>query len=89
METNVVIALIAAVLIGWVGYLIYNYKVANIHISNERKAKYWHSRYENVQGCVEDLIDAIHERFPDSTVQYIHNNEDIDRIEGEIKYNIK
>ena len=88
MDKIVVIVFIIALLIGWLSYLFYNYYIAGINIKQSNKANYWKSRYENLQGCVEDLIDAVHAKFPKSTVKYVHNNEGIDRIEGEIKYNI-
>ena len=89
MDKIVVIIFIISLLIGWVSYLLYNYYIACINIKHANKANYWKSRYENLQGCLEDLINAIHNNFPKSTVRYIHNNEGIDRIEGEIKYDIR
>ena len=89
MEKTVIIIFIIALLIGWISYLFYNYYLACINIKQANQVKYWKSRYENVQGCIEDLLDAIHEKFPKSTVKYLHNNEGIDRIEGEIKYDIR
>ena len=89
MDKTVIIIFIIALLIGWISYLCYNYYLACINIKQTNQVKYWKNRYENVQGCIEDLLDAIHDKFPKSTIKYLHNNEEIDRIEGEIKYDIR
>lgn len=85
METIVIIVFICAILIIWIAYLIYNYAIFNKQVAIEAKVDYWKARTNRIQNCVRDLIDAIHEKFPKSTIEYAHNDE-IDEISGEIKY---
>ena len=75
MDKAVIIVFIIALLIGWISYLFYNYYIACINIKQAGQVRYWKGRYENVQGCIEDLLDAIHNKFPKSTVKYLHNSE--------------
>lgn len=86
MENSVIIVIVSALLCAWIAWLIYNFKVINNDYDTVAKINYYKKRYENLQDCVNDLISAIHHKFPESTVEYVHNNEGIERIEGEIKY---
>ena len=88
MDKVVIIVFIISLLIGWISYLFYNCYLPCIILKHANQVKYWKCRYENLQGCIYYLLDAIHDKFPKSTVKYLHNNEGIDRIEGEIKYDI-
>ena len=85
MDTAVIIVFLLTSLTAWIAWLIYNYSVFNKQASIEAKVDYWNDRVKRVQDCIVDLVDAIHKQFPKSTIQYNHNNE-IDEIEGEIKY---
>lgn len=85
MDTAVIIVFLLTSLTAWIAWLVYNYSVFNKQASVEAKVDYWNDRIKRVQDCIVDLVDAIHKQFPKSTIQYIHNNE-IDEIEGEIKY---
>ena len=85
MENSVIIVIVCALLCAWIAWLIYNYSIFNKQIAVEAKVSYWKNRVTRVQDCITDLIDAIHKQFPNSTIQYAHNDE-VDEIEGEIKY---
>ena len=85
MEKSVIIVVCCVALAAWISWLIYNYAVFNKQIAVEAKVDYWKNRLSRVQNCVQDLVDAIHKQFPKSTIQYVHNDE-IDAVEGEIKY---
>lgn len=85
MEKSVIIVFLIVALMSWVAWLVYNYAVFNKQIAVEAKVDYWKSRTKRVQDCVRCLIDAIHDKFPKSTIEYRHNDE-IDDITGEIKY---
>ena len=86
MENSVIIVIVLALLCAWIAWLVYNYKVITRDITINEKIKYYTNRYNNLQDCMNDLIEAIHQKFPNSTVQYIHNNEGVEAVEGEIKY---
>lgn len=86
MENSVIIVIVCALLCAWIVWLVYNYKVITCDININEKIKYYTNRYKNLQECINDVIAAIHHKFPDSTIQYIHNNEGVEAIEGEIKY---
>ena len=85
MTNSVIITFICAALAAWICWLVYNYAIFNKQVAVEAKVDYWKNRTKRVQDCIEDLVDAIHKQFPKSTIQYSHNDE-IDAIEGEIKY---
>ena len=85
MDNVVIIVLLCVALVAWIAWLIYNYSIFNKQIAVEAKVSYWNNRVTRVQNCIEDLIDAIHKQFPNSTIRYAHNDE-VDEIEGEIKY---
>lgn len=85
MDKVVIIVLLCVALAAWIAWLVYNYAVFNKQVAVEAKVDYWKSRTKRIQGCVKDLVDAIHTKFPNSTVEYLHNDE-IDEISGEIKY---
>ena len=85
MDKIVIIVLLFVALAAWIAWLIYNYAVFNKQVIIEAKVSYWKGRVKRVQGCVRDLVDAIHNKFPNSTIEYAHN-EEIDEISGEIKY---
>ena len=85
MDNSVIITLCGVALAAWIAWLIYNYAVFNKQVIIDSKAYYWKNRLKRVQSCVEDLIETIHKKFPNSTIDYIHNDE-IDEISGEIKY---
>ena len=85
MTNSVIIVLLCVALAAWIAWLVYNYSIFNKQIIIEAKVSYWKNRTKRVQDCITDLVDAIHKQFPNSTIQYIHNNE-VDAIEGEIKY---
>ena len=85
MDKVVIIILLCVALAAWIAWLIYNYAIFNKQIAVEAKVSYWKNRVTRVQDCLNDLIDAIHKQFPNSTIQYCHNDE-VDEIEGEIKY---
>ena len=85
MDKAVIIVLLCVALAAWIAWLVYNYSIFNKQIAIEAKVSYWKNRVTRVQDCIEDLVNAIHKQFPKSTIQYNHN-EEIDEIEGEIKY---
>ena len=85
MDKVVIIVLLCVALAAWIAWLVYNYSIFNKQIAVEAKVSYWKNRVTRVQDCIEDLVDAIHKHFPNSTIQYCHNDE-VDEIEGEIKY---
>lgn len=85
MDKVVIIVLLCVALAAWIAWLVYNYSIFNEQIAVEAKISYWKNRVTRVQDCIEDLVDAIHKQFPNSTIQYAHNDE-VDAIEGEIKY---
>lgn len=85
MDKVVIIVLLCLVFAAWVAWLLYNYAIFNKQVAIEAKVSYWKNRVTRVQDCITDLIDAIHKQFPNSTIQYAHNDE-IDEVEGEIKY---
>ena len=85
MDKTVIIVFLFVCLAAWIAWLIYNYSIFNKQVAIEAKVKYWKSRVIRVQDCLNDLVDAIHKQFPKSTIQYNHNDE-IDEVEGEIKY---
>jgi hypothetical protein len=85
MTNSVIITFICAALAAWICWLVYNYAIFNKQVAVEAKVDYWKNRTKRVQDCINDLIDAIHKKFPNSTIQYAHNDE-VDEIEGEIKY---
>ena len=85
MDKIVILVFLLVCLAAWIAWLIYNYSVFNKQIAIEAKVEYWKGRVARVQDCITDLIDAIHKQFPNSTIQYAHNDE-VDEIEGEIKY---
>jgi LPS O-antigen subunit length determinant protein (WzzB/FepE family) len=86
MQNSVIIVIVLALLCAWIAWLVYNYKVITHDIAINDKIKYYANRYNNLQDCLNDVIAAIHQKFPESTIQYVHNNEGIERVEGEIKY---
>ena len=86
MQNSVIIVIVLALLCAWIVWLVYNYKVITHDIAINDKIKYYANRYNNLQDCLNDVIAAIHQKFPESTIQYVHNNEGIERVEGEIKY---
>ena len=85
MTNSVIIVFLCVILIAWIAWLIYNYSIFNKQVIIEAKVSYWKNRTKRVQDCITDLVDAIHKQFPNSTIQYAHNDE-VDAIEGEIKY---
>ena len=85
MDKSVIIVLLCVALAAWIAWLVYNYSIFNKQIAVEAKVSYWKNRVTRVQDCIEDLVDAIHKKFPKSTIQYAHNDE-VDAVEGEIKY---
>lgn len=85
MDKIVIIVLLCVALAAWIAWLIYNYAVFNKQATIEAKVSYWKNRLSRVQNCLTDLVDTIHKQFPNSTIEYSHNDE-IDVIEGEIKY---
>ena len=85
MDKSVIIVLLCVALTAWIAWLIYNYAIYNKQITIDAKVSYWKNRTKRVQDCIEDLVDAIYKKFPKSTIQYAHNDE-IDVVEGEIKY---
>ena len=85
MDKVVIIVLLCVALAAWIAWLVYNYSIFNKQIAVEAKVSYWKNRVTRVQDCIEDLVDAIHKQFPKSTIQYSHNDE-VDAVEGEIKY---
>lgn len=85
MTNSVIIVLLCVALAAWIAWLVYNYSIFNKQIVFEAKVSYWKNRVTRVQDCITDLVDAIHKQFPNSTIQYVHNDE-VDAIEGEIKY---
>ena len=85
MDKSVIIVFLCVSLAFWIAWLIYNYAVFNKQVAIEAKVDYWKNRTKRVQDCIYDLVDAIHKQFPKSTIQYAHNDE-VDAIEGEIKY---
>lgn len=85
MTNSVIIVLLCVALAAWISWLIYNYAIFNKQVIIEAKVSYWKNRTKRVQDCITDLVDDIHKQFPNSTIQYAHNDE-VDAIEGEIKY---
>lgn len=85
MDKTVIIVFLCVCLASWIAWLIYNFAIYNKQVAVEAKVKYWKGRVSRVQDCITDLIDAIHKQFPNSTIQYNHNDE-VDEIEGEIKH---
>lgn len=85
MDKIVIIVFLLVVLAAWIAWLVYNYAIFNKQAAIEAKVSYWKNRVARVQDCIEDLVDAVHKQFPNSTIQYAHNDE-VDAIEGEIKY---
>lgn len=85
MDKIVIITFLCAALAAWIAWLIYNYSIFNKQIAVEAKVSYWKNRVTRVQNCIEDLVYAIHKQFPKSTIYYSHTDE-IDEVEGEIKY---
>jgi len=85
MDKSVIIVICYVALAAWISWLVYNYAVFNKQVAVEAKVDYWKNRVSRVRSCLEDLVDAIHKQFPKSTIEYAHN-EEIDEIEGEIKY---
>lgn len=85
MDKIVIIVFLLVALAAWIAWLVYNYSIFNKQIAVEAKVSYWKNRVTRVRNCIEDLVDAIHKQFPNSTIQYNHNDE-VDEVEGEIKY---
>ena len=85
MDKSVIIVLLCVALAAWIAWLVYNYAIYNKQVAIDAKVSYWKNRTKRIQDCIEDLVDAIHKKFPKSTIQYAHNDE-IDAVEGEIKY---
>ena len=85
MDKVVIIVLLCVALAAWIAWLVYNYAIYNKQVAIDAKISYWKNRTKRVQDCIEDLVDAIHNKFPKSTIQYAHNDE-VDAVEGEIKY---
>ena len=85
MDKSVIIVFLLVALAAWIAWLVYNYAIFNKQSAIEAKVSYWKNRVTRVQDCITDLVDAIHKQFPKSTIQYNHNDE-IDAVEGEIKY---
>lgn len=85
MDKTVIIVFLFVALAAWIAWLVYNYAIFNKQIAVEARVDYWKSRVTRVQNCVEDLIEHIHKQFPNSTIQYAHNDE-VDEISGDIKY---
>lgn len=85
MDKSVIIVLLCVALAAWIAWLVYNYAIYNKQVAIDAKVSYWKNRTKRVQDCIEDLVDAIHKKFPKSTIKYAHNDE-IDAVEGEIKY---
>lgn len=86
MEKIVVIFIVASALIGWIAYLIYNYKInGSMIIVYKKKYEDISGRYKLLQDCVQDLILDINHKLPGSTLEYkCDGNNEI--IKGEIKY---
>ena len=85
MDKIVIIVFLLVALAAWIAWLVYNYTIFNKQVAVEAKVDYWKNRVTRVQDCLNDLVDAIHKQFPNSTIQYAHNDE-VDEISGEIKY---
>lgn len=86
MEKIVVIFIVASALIGWISYLIYNYKInGSMIIVYKKKYEDISGRYKILQDCVRDLILDINHKLPGSTVEY-KCDESSETIKGEIKY---
>ena len=85
MDKAVIIVFLCLAVVAWISWLIYSFSIFNKQVAIEAKVSYWKNRTKRVQDCIYDLVDAIHKQFPNSTIQYAHNDE-IDEIEGEIKY---
>lgn len=86
MEKIVVIFIVASVLIGWISYLIYNYKInGSLIIVYKKKYDDINSRYKTLQNCVRDLILDINHKLPGSSLEY-KSDENYETIRGEIKY---
>ena len=85
MDKIVIITFLCVALAAWICWLIYNYAIYNKQVAVEAKVSYWKHRTKRVQDCINGLVDAIHKKFPNSTIQYAHNDE-VDEVSGEIKY---
>ena len=86
MEKIVVIFIVASALIGWISYLIYNYKInGSLIIVYKKKYEDINSRYKILQDCVRDLILDINHKLPGSSLEY-RSDENNEIIRGEIKY---
>ena len=86
MDKIVVIFVIASALIGWISYLIYNYKInGSMIIVYKKKYEDINGRYKILQDCVRDLILDINHKLPGSTLEY-KCDENNEIIKGEIKY---
>ena len=86
MEKIVVIFIVASALIGWITYLIYNYKInGSMIIVYKKKYEDISGRYKILQDCVRDLILDINHKLPGSTLEY-KCDENNEIIKGEIKY---
>ena len=85
MDKQVIIVICFVALAAWIAWLIYNYAIFNKQVAIEAKVDYWKNRVSRVRNCINDLIDVIHKQFPNSTIEYAHNDE-CDNITGEIKY---
>ena len=86
MDKIVVIFVIASALIGWISYLIYNYKInGSMIIVYKKKYEDISGRYKILQDCVRDLILDINHKLPGSTLTY-KSDENNEIIKGEIKY---
>ena len=86
MEKIVVIFIVVSVLIGWISYLIYNYKInGSLIIVYKKKYDDINSRYKTLQNCVRDLILDINHKLPGSSLEY-KSDENYETIRGEIKY---
>lgn len=86
MEKIVVIFIVASALIGWIAYLIYNYKVnGSMIIVYKKKYEDINERYKILQDCVRDLILDINHKLPGSSLEY-KSDENNEIIKGEIKY---
>lgn len=85
MEKSVIIVFLCISLAAWISWLVYNYAIFNKQVAIEAKVDYWKNRVSRVRSCLEGLVDSIHKRFPNSTIEYAHNDE-IDEVSGEIKY---
>lgn len=85
MDKVVIIVFLCVALAAWISWLVYNYAIYNKQVAVEAKVDYWKKRVKRVQNCIRDLVDAVHTKFPKSTIEYVYNDE-LDEISGEIKY---